>query len=164
MQILKEKNKLFFFRLFSLGILNLYASGTFRIKQTISSELALWLVKFLNWPIRELALNELFALFWMYQRHKCFWPDPQKCKKRLEILKKTLQKYVFTYFWSKSMKRGHYQYTFDKEVSRNTPVCRVGNFTRFAQERGNCFSGLALLAYQKWWFSVALLGASVRGI
>ena len=31
-------------------------------------------------------------------------------------------------------------------------------------ERGGRFSGLALLAYEKWWFSVALLGAPVRGM
>ena len=31
-------------------------------------------------------------------------------------------------------------------------------------EREGLFSGLALLASQKWWFSVALLGAPVRGM
>ena len=32
------------------------------------------------------------------------------------------------------------------------------------EREGVAFSGLALLASQKWWFSVALLGAPVRGM
>ena len=44
-------------------------------------------------------------------------------------------------------------------------VCREGNFSCFARERERgYFSGLALLASQKWWFSVALLCAPVRGM
>ena len=39
-----------------------------------------------------------------------------------------------------------------------------GFLLHFARERGRRFSGLALLASQKWWFSVALLGAPVRGV
>ena len=41
---------------------------------------------------------------------------------------------------------------------------REGNFSCFAQERGSQFTGLTMLASQKWWFSVALLGAPVRGM
>ena len=44
-----------------------YGSGSSVIVQTISSKLALWLVKFLNWPITELALNYLFAQLLNYR-------------------------------------------------------------------------------------------------
>ena len=43
-------------------------------------------------------------------------------------------------------------------------VWRKGNFSPFAQKRLSNFSGLALLTSQKCWFSVALLGAPVRGM
>ena len=39
-----------------------------------------------------------------------------------------------------------------------------GMLSRFSQERGNTFSGLALLASQKWWFLVAKSVAPVRGM
>ena len=43
-------------------------------------------------------------------------------------------------------------------------VKREGDFSCFSLERGNRITGLALLAFLKWWFSVALFGAQVRGI
>ena len=38
-------------------------------------------------------------------------------------------------------------------------ICSEGNFSRFAREKRSPSTGLALLATQKGWFSVALLGA-----
>ena len=41
-------------------------------------------------------------------------------------------------------------------------VYSEGNFSRFTRERESRFTGLAMLASQKWWFSVAILNAPVR--
>ena len=43
-------------------------------------------------------------------------------------------------------------------------VYREGNFSRYAQKGGSRFSGLTMLASQKWWFSVALLCALLSGM
>ena len=71
--------------------------------------------------VRKSWESELAIFFYLeYLMERC----ALKGQIRLESLKKTLQKYIFTYFWSKSMKRGHHQYTFDKEVLGTTPGLR----------------------------------------